>query len=79
MRCKNCSQVRGYPYKRSHLVALLPRKYRRMILHRLCGRESGEESISMIGKPLLSALAALIVSSQASATDIRRIVTGVGC
>jgi len=23
MRCnKNCSQVRGYPYKRSHLVAL---------------------------------------------------------
>jgi hypothetical protein len=32
----------------------------------------------MICKPLLSALAALIVSSQASATDIRRIVTGVG-
>jgi hypothetical protein len=22
LRCKNCSQVRGYPYKRSHLVAL---------------------------------------------------------
>ena len=22
MRCKNCSQIRGYPYKRSHLVAL---------------------------------------------------------
>jgi hypothetical protein len=22
MRCKNCSQVRGYPYKRSHLIAL---------------------------------------------------------
>ncbi len=22
MRCKNCSEVRGYPYKRSHLVAL---------------------------------------------------------
>ena len=22
MRCKECSQVRGYPYKRSHLVAL---------------------------------------------------------
>jgi hypothetical protein len=21
MRCKDCSQVRGYPYKRSHLVA----------------------------------------------------------
>jgi hypothetical protein len=21
MRCKECSQVRGYPYKRSHLVA----------------------------------------------------------
>jgi hypothetical protein len=22
MRCKDCSQVRSYPYKRSHLVAL---------------------------------------------------------
>jgi hypothetical protein len=22
MRCKDCSQVRRYPYKRSHLVAL---------------------------------------------------------
>ena len=22
MRCKDCSQIRGYPYKRSHLVAL---------------------------------------------------------
>ena len=22
MRCKHCSEVRGYPYKRSHLVAL---------------------------------------------------------
>ena len=22
MRCKDCTQVRGYPYKRSHLVAL---------------------------------------------------------
>ena len=26
MRCKDCSQVRGYPYKRSHLVALRPQK-----------------------------------------------------
>jgi hypothetical protein len=26
MRCKGCSQVRGYPYKRSHLVALRPTK-----------------------------------------------------
>jgi hypothetical protein len=22
LRCKDCSDVRGYPYKRSHLVAL---------------------------------------------------------
>jgi hypothetical protein len=22
MRCKDCSEVRGHPYKRSHLVAL---------------------------------------------------------
>jgi hypothetical protein len=26
MRCKECSQVRAYPYKRSHLVALRPTK-----------------------------------------------------
>jgi hypothetical protein len=26
MRCKDCSQVRGYPYKRSYLVALRPTK-----------------------------------------------------
>jgi hypothetical protein len=26
MRCRDCSQVRGYPYKRSHLVALRPTK-----------------------------------------------------
>ncbi len=26
MRCKDCSRLRGYPYKRSHLVALRPTK-----------------------------------------------------
>ena len=26
MRCKDCSQVRGHPYKRSHLVVLRPTK-----------------------------------------------------
>jgi hypothetical protein len=26
MRCKDCSQLRGYPFKRSHLVALRPTK-----------------------------------------------------
>src|SRR6185312_11764939 len=26
MRCKDCSQVRGYAYQRSHLVALRPTK-----------------------------------------------------
>ena len=26
MRCKDCSQVRRYPYKRTHLVALRPTK-----------------------------------------------------
>ncbi|RZN31243.1 hypothetical protein [Bradyrhizobium sp. Leo121] len=26
MRCKLCSEQRGYPYKRSHLVALRPNK-----------------------------------------------------
>ena len=26
MRCKDCSEVRGFPYKRTHLVALRPTK-----------------------------------------------------
>jgi hypothetical protein len=26
MRCKDCSEIRGYPFKRSHLVALRPTK-----------------------------------------------------
>ena len=26
MRCKDCSRLQGYPYKRSHLVALRPSK-----------------------------------------------------
>jgi hypothetical protein len=26
MRCRDCSRFRGYPYKRSHLVALRPTK-----------------------------------------------------
>jgi hypothetical protein len=26
MRCKDCSAVRGYPCKRSHLIALRPTK-----------------------------------------------------
>ena len=26
MRCRQCSEVRRYPYKRSHLVALRPTK-----------------------------------------------------
>jgi hypothetical protein len=26
MRCKDCSDIRGYPHKRSHLVALRPNK-----------------------------------------------------
>ena len=26
MRCKDCSQVHGHPFKRSHLVALRPNK-----------------------------------------------------
>jgi hypothetical protein len=29
MRCRDCSQVRGYAYKRSHLVALRQRKISR--------------------------------------------------
>jgi hypothetical protein len=31
MRCEDCSEVRGYPYKRSHLVALRSNKFRPVI------------------------------------------------
>jgi hypothetical protein len=39
MRCRDCSEVRGYPYKRSHLIAL--RTNPRAILRRIGGPESG--------------------------------------
>ena len=43
MRCKDCSQVRGYPFKRSHLVALRPSKFLPMIRRRdlVAGRAVG--------------------------------------
>ena len=31
VRCKDCSEVRGYPYKRSHLVALRATRFQRAI------------------------------------------------
>jgi hypothetical protein len=39
MRCKDCSQVRRYAYKRSHLVAL---RTRRVIRRQRGGRENGD-------------------------------------
>ena len=41
MRCRDCSQVRGYPYKRSYLIALRRRRSRRAIRRRGGGRGSG--------------------------------------
>jgi hypothetical protein len=43
MRCKDCSQVRGYPYKRSHLVALAPPRFRRAIRHRRGGQGTDDD------------------------------------
>jgi hypothetical protein len=42
MRCRDCSQVRGYPYKRSALVALRTTKISVRIRPRHGGRASGE-------------------------------------
>lgn len=42
MRCKDCSQVRGYPHKRSQLVALRPTRFQPAIRHQRGGRASGE-------------------------------------
>ena len=44
MRCKNCSEVRGYAYKRSHLVALrLDQDQRQHALDVVAGREVGAD------------------------------------
>lgn len=40
MRCKDCSQVRSYPFKRSHLVALRATRSRRAIRRQRGGRAS---------------------------------------
>jgi hypothetical protein len=45
MRCKDCSQVRGYPYKRSHLVALRPAKISASDPPQHGGRANGETSL----------------------------------
>jgi hypothetical protein len=42
MRCKDCSQVRGYPYKRSHLVALRPTRISALIRRLHGGRASAD-------------------------------------
>jgi hypothetical protein len=42
MRCKDCSQVRRYPFKRSHLVALRPTKIKQAIRPRRGGRGSDD-------------------------------------
>src|SRR6478609_9205875 len=50
MRCKDCTQVGGYPYKRSHLVALRQAKisakgsYVEPWLYRACIRANGAPS-----------------------------------
>ena len=41
LQCKDCSQVRGYPYERSHLAPRLGGlRFLRMIRHRRGGRRS---------------------------------------
>ena len=47
MRCKDCSQVRGYAYKRSHLVALRHRKISAVTRRQHGGRERDDLSSPM--------------------------------
>ena len=42
MRCKDCSLVRGYAYKRSHLVAFRQRKISASDPRQRGGRENDE-------------------------------------
>src|SRR3954447_14908344 len=46
MRCKDCSQVRRYPYKRSHLIALRSTKISTFIRRQSGGQASGETGMS---------------------------------
>jgi hypothetical protein len=46
MRCKDCSEVHGYPYKRSHLVALRRTKISASDPPLYGGRESGDSHVS---------------------------------
>ena len=50
MRCRQCSEVRGYPYKRSHLVALRTTKITASDPPSTGGRASDEESRSLSSK-----------------------------
>ena len=78
MRCKDCSQVRGYAFKRSHLVAGGNGRFRPAIRRLLGGRGRGEEAMSMIRKlAVWSTIAALSFSVHARAFDVRRVVTGI--
>jgi hypothetical protein len=43
IRCRQCSEVWGYPYKRSHLVALRPNKISASIRHRHGSRGSDKQ------------------------------------
>jgi hypothetical protein len=45
MRCSECSKVRGYPFKRSHLVALRPTKITASDPPSTCGRESDNDTL----------------------------------
>ena len=55
MRCRDCSLVRGYPYKRSHLVALQATRYRPTTRHRRGGQES-QACFQTIRRPLCATL-----------------------
>jgi hypothetical protein len=46
MRCRDCSQVRGFAYKRSHLVALRHARFQRVIHLQRGGREKGKRMAS---------------------------------
>jgi hypothetical protein len=49
MRRKDCSQVRGYPFKRSHPVALRPTKITTSDLRPPGGRESDRDAARIRG------------------------------
>jgi hypothetical protein len=74
MRCRDCSQVRGYPFKRSHMVALRTTKIigERSALDVVAGGAIRSQGVQMtLGSNPLSATPKLLLAGPCSYLETR--------